>query len=292
MRRNLTAIRIFVPIAGGGEMANCSDNLGDRDRNLCDGPRRAPRANWLWRLRAGLMALTAMAVLAPPSAAFAGRRPFFWTYDTEVVPERGAELEMWYTERVFPTAKDQTHVWTAPIVGLTDRLELALPFEWGYWQASKSTQFDWYGAELRWRLSDPDPETAGPLTFLVRGGASRRVRDRDDVQFEANGVAAYEFAGRCKANADIGAVARYSNKELYATYAGGLSCRAIGDLRAGGELFGEIVSHSSAGLKSMTMAGPNIALTHGRFWMAGGVLIGLTANAPTAMSRLIWAIAF
>lgn len=230
--------------------------------------------------------------MVSPRDAHAGRRPFFWTWDTEVMPERGVELETWYTERISRKPTDQTQVWAAPIVGLTDRLELALPLEWSYWQAKKFTQFDWYGAELRWRLNDPDRDVAGPLTGLVRFAVHRPVRQRDVLRIEANAVASYEPTVRCKVNLDGGLIAITNGQEIYYTYAGGASCKALGELRLGGEVFGEIVQESAVGVKKLTMVGPNLALTHGRFWLTAGILFGVTEFSPRAMSRLIWAISF
>ena len=236
--------------------------------------------------------LVAAAVALHPATAHAGRRPYFWTYDTEVLPERGAEIEMWMTEKFLGNGSDQAQVWTAPIIGLTDRIELALPFEWTYWESKKATQYDWYGAEVRWRLTDPDREQSGPFSMLVRAGIHRPVRVRPELRFESNVVATYEYNARCKATADVGYIFLKNATNQTLTYAAATSCRAIGDLRVGAEIFGEKFVVNPLFQGDFTMAGPNIALTHGRTWLAGGILFGVTANAPVAMSRLIWAISF
>ncbi len=246
----------------------------------------------LIRSSLAVVALTLAAVTLVPREAQAGRRPFFWVWDTEVMPERGVEWESWYTERIMSKPTDQTQVWTAPIVGLTDRLELALPVEWSWWQGSQKTIFDWYGAELRYRIGDPDPDAAGPLTGLVRLAVHRPIRSRSELRLEANAVASYQPSVSCKFNLDGGVVAVTSGSEALATYAGGGSCKAIGEFRVGAEFFGKVPLHSDVGAQAMTMAGPNFSFTHGRFWLTGGALIGITQFAPVAMPRLIWAISF
>lgn len=237
------------------------------------------------------MAASAAGLLAPASA-YAGRRPYFWVWDTEVMPERGVEWESWYTERISSKPLDQTQVWTAPVVGLTDRLELALPVEWSWWQGSQKTIFDWYGAELRYRIGDPDPDVAGPLTGLVRLAVHRPIRSRSELRLEANLVASYQPSAQCKFTLDAGAVAVTSGSESLLSYAGGGSCKTVGELRVGAEFFGKVPLHSAVGAQPMTMAGPNFSFTHGRFWLTGGALIGVTDSAPVAMPRLIWAISF
>lgn len=247
------------------------------------------KARTLARVTIGLSALLGTLL---PGVAQAGRRPYFWTYDTEVVPERGAEVETWLTERFFDKGNDQAQIWSAPIIGLTDRVELVIPFEWSYWEAKKATQFDWYGAELRIRLSDPDREVSGPFSALVRVGVYRPVRVRPELRFETNLVGRYEFSERCQATADVGAVALKNGPNRIVTYAAATSCKAIGDLRLGGEMFGELFFGSPVDQPSLTMVGPNFGFTHGRTWLAGGILFGVTDSAPVAMSRLIWAISF
>jgi len=244
------------------------------------------------RFRRPLALALALVCAALPATAEAGRRPYFWTWDTETVPERGAEIETWLTERFVGAGIDQAQVWTAPIVGLTDRLELAIPFEWTYWEAKKATQYDWYGAELRLRLTDPDRDVAGPWGVLVRVAVHRPVRVRDELRFEGNLVASRELGARCRATADLGYLFLKSGIEHTLTYAAGASCQVAGEFRLGSETFGEVFVASPVDQPALTMAGPNLAHTHGRFWLSGGVLFGVTAHAPAAMSRLIWAIAF
>ena len=66
-----------------------------------------------------------------PARAHAGRSHYGWLYDTEVLPEGGVELQVITAEQNHyrPGDIQDTTWWTGVVVGLTDQLELALPFE-------------------------------------------------------------------------------------------------------------------------------------------------------------------
>ncbi len=72
--------------------------------------------------------IIAMALGALATDAWAGRRPFIWVWDTEVLHEREVELEQWIWEMRTPDGY-AAWLWWAPIFGLTDTLELAIPLE-------------------------------------------------------------------------------------------------------------------------------------------------------------------
>lgn len=239
----------------------------------------------------GLPAVVA-ALLAAPSAAHAGRRPFIWTYDTEVMPERGVELEQWVWER-YGGAGDLASIWFSPIVGITDHVELALPIEWFWWSEPESTQLETWGADLRIRLDSPDPAEAGAFVPLVRVGAKRLVRHPDDaVQLEANLVAGLDLVESLHAAVDLGVIAHTDGAFVAPTYGAGVSYEVRDGLRFGGELFGEYFVEGPAKDTGWLMAGPNAAWSAGRVWITAGLLLGVTETAPDAMPRLLWAVAF
>ena len=68
----------------------------------------------------------------------------------------------------------------------------------------------------------------------------------------------------------------------------GVSFKAVGDLRFGAEVFAEINIDSKA--TSWAAAGPNLAWSHGRFWLSAAFGIGLY-HVDTA-PRVQWGIAF
>jgi hypothetical protein len=192
--------------------------------------------------------------LIPARAVHAGLSRFGWLLDTDVVPERAVELQQWTAEegQQGATNHDETTLAWAPVVGITDRVEVALPVEWT-WQAadgvSSRTAFSRFGAELRWRLVTNDPVEAPAFAPLVRVAVNRIVTERDALEVAADLVGSYH-CGRIHVVGNAG---------------------IVDALRTGAD-------------------GPNLAWNHGRFWVAVALPIGLyqIRVAP----RLTWAIAF
>src|SRR5262249_30246347 len=124
--------------------------------------------------------LAPLLILLWPAMAHAGRTRFSWLYDIETVPERGVELETWLVEedgKGTPSV-DATSIWWGPVVGVTDRVELAFPIEMAFTTPDNGFSLDRIGAELRWRLTSPDPVESGPFSALVRLAVKRLVTDR------------------------------------------------------------------------------------------------------------------
>lgn len=238
-----------------------------------------------------LLCVAAFAALLAPSTALAGRRAFLWAWDTEVQPERGIEIEQWITERIFSTPTDLTQVWWAPVIGLSDRVELALPGEWSHHQDSDKITFDWYGAELRWRLASPDPMESGKLVPLIRVAAHRLARSRTDFRLEATAVLAWDPHQRVHLVGNLGVQQLISGDETVAPFSLAASYAATSDLKLGVELFGDYFAITNvAAHRSLAMIGPSFGWTFGRMWLTAGALVGITDSAPQAMPRLLWAI--
>src|SRR6185503_4659870 len=89
-----------------------------------------------------------VAVAAP--VAHAGRTHYGWLYGTEVNPERGVELETWILQENGKGPVNETLVWWGPVVGLTERLELAIPLEMAYEEEGDEAGTDLrrFGGEL------------------------------------------------------------------------------------------------------------------------------------------------
>ncbi len=260
--------------------------------------RRLPRS--LSALRVALVAATLAPLLLLSVPAEAGRRPFIWTWDTEVLHEREVELEQWIWE-VDKGNKSVAWLWWAPIFGLTDTLELAVPLEgrtaWTRTPGASAgdpdviqqdTRIARWGLELRWRLAENDPEESGPVVPLLRVAIKRDVTSGWAWLLEGNVVASYD-RGDFHTTLDLGIFDRIGDvKGTWATYSWGAIYGDRDGLRFGGEVFGEI--GLSEGWKSFTMVGPDIAWTHGRAWLTLGCLIGVTEDAPKLMPRLLWAV--
>jgi hypothetical protein len=235
-------------------------------------------------------------VLAAPGSASAGRTQYGWLFGTEVMPERGAELQTWIDEE---NGRDPGDIhWTTwgftALVGVTDQLELSLPLEF-LWRDSDATEpsftFSQYGIEARYRFVSSDPVDAPPFAPLARLAVKRDVTVRDVVVVEADLVASTTTtSGSVHALIDLGVTAVLgADDQVFALRPGaGVSVKATGDLRFGAEVFSELDLESKA--TSWAAAGPNVAWSHGRFWMSAAFGIGIyhIKTAP----RVQWGIAF
>jgi hypothetical protein len=226
--------------------------------------------------------------------AHAGRSFYGWLYGTEVLPERGVELQTWILETNGKYVQDgkETSLWWGPLIGVTDQLELSLPIELEWTQsdmAAPSFTFKRFGLEARYRLVPSDPVEAPAFVPLIRLAVKRDVTTRDAVIAEGDAVASYEL-GALHALIDLGAVGSLSSghQAWQLRPGGGVSFALTGELRLGAEVYAEL--HADSASESWAAAGPNLAWTHGRFWLSAAFGIGVyhVNTAP----RVMWGIAF
>jgi hypothetical protein len=227
-------------------------------------------------MRLRLAATVAGVVLASGGRADAGRTHYGWLSASEVDPERGVELETWIIEEDgvgYTGSERETFVWWAPVVGITDHLELALPIE------AYEGGLGRYGAELRWRPDSPDELEQGAFTTVVRGGAKRVISAHDALHLEAGVVVAYQH-DRIHAEVDAGAVLERRPDvpvALDLRPGAGISVRTIEDLRFGAEVYAELrVTDEEVGeARDWVALGPDVGWTHGRFWASAALLVGV-----------------
>jgi len=236
-------------------------------------------------MRLGLVAV----LMCAATPARAGRTLFAWSYGTEVQPERGVELMSSLYEE-----DGEARWWLGPLIGLTDRLELALPIELSRQTStdiargtasSATTALARYGAELRYRLVSPDPSPS--LVPLVRVALYRVLDARDTVNPEADLVVAYNI-GALQLLVDVGGAAELGAEDHWEARPGaGASLRVTSELRLGVEAHAEL---PTGGEHRWAVVGPDLAWARGRFWLAATYGIGVfgVARAP----RVQWGIAF
>lgn len=240
-------------------------------------------------------ALAVLLVACLASHAHAGRSFYGWLYGTEVLPERGVELQTWIHDETGKSGvtDKETWLWWGPLVGVTDQLELALPIEMEWLNLPEDNRaiftFRRFGVEARYRLASPDPIEASPIVPLVRIAAKRDVRIRDSFRLEADVSVSYEL-GRLHALVDVGFIADISASTRHAELrpGGGVSVRVVEDLRIGAEAYSEISLDNSG--TSWAVVGPNLAWTHGRFWVSG--MFGIGVYHVELAPRVMWGIAF
>jgi len=229
-----------------------------------------------------------------PRTAHAGRSFYGWLYGTEVLPERGVELQTWILETNGKYVQDgkETSLWWGPLIGVTDQLELSIPVEMEWQQTdvmAPSFTFKRFGLEARYRLVSSDPVDAPAFAPLIRVAVKRDVTTRDVVVAEGDVVASYEV-GALHTLVDLGVVGNLSSS--HQTWqirpGGGVSFALTSELRVGAELYAEL--HTDSASESWAAVGPNLAWTHGRFWLSAAFGIGVyhVNSAP----RVMWGIAF
>ena len=230
-------------------------------------------------LRAAAAALASLVLATSAGTAHAGRTHFGWSYGTDIIPERGTELETWIVEENHKGDDDvqETSFWWGLVFALTPHVELAITTEAAYERSDVEdggVHFTRWGGEVRFRPQSPDPIDAGPFATLFRLGAKRLIEDRAGVRAEADAVASYTL-GRWFVGVDAGMIYIHTPDadEFELRPGAGVSVRAVEDLRFGVEAYAELPLNGD-GTKWMVI-GPTISLTHGRFWGAATYGIGL-----------------
>ena len=237
-------------------------------------------------------------LVVAPATAHAGRTFYGWLYGTEVMPERGAEIQTWVSDETDLKDEghaDETHWLAQPAIGITDQLELLLPvdFVWSKVPGAMPeahTALDSYGAEIRYRMVSSDPVDAPPLVPLVRLAVKRLVTERETIRPEADIVVSYQ-QDRFHGLVDLGTIGEISQNTQHFEIrpAAGVSIEVVDQLRFGAEVYSEIMLDDHAGSTWATV-GPNMAWSHGRSWISAAFGIGVYNIKDTG--RLQWGIAF
>lgn len=248
-----------------------------------------------------VVVMAALAVAVLPASAEAGRRPFIWVYDTEIVPKGDVELEQWLWAKSrapgLPGKGAAYWIWWGPVFGLTQQLELAVPFQ--VVATRDRTQLESFDADLRLRLNPRGHES--PWQPLVRLVYHQGIHTPQASRVDANLVQSLQLDNGLRFALDLGAqvgIPAFRGGEgplrLLGTYAAGVSFPVSeeGDLRASLEAFGELPLLDTPGAQHH-FVGADVAWTFGRSWVTLGVLVGLTPlfpETPQFMPRLIWAV--
>lgn len=232
--------------------------------------------------------MAAAVLLCAPGDVNAGRRFSGWLSDTDVLPQRSAELEWWVWERTGQPPP-VVYLAAAGVVGISDHLELALPLELGL-RSDQPGQLALYGLDVRYRLASPDAAAAGPVVPLLRAGV-RRLVQREDARLELDAVVSIT-AGKLRVVVNAGAFAETEAERIYAVGGAGVAYALTQDLAVGAELYAEASLFTPGEHERWISAGPTLAFTYGRFWVTGSLPIGLHDEAPDLLPRVQWGIMF
>jgi hypothetical protein len=230
------------------------------------------------------------ALLLLASPAYAGRTLYGWLPETDTVPEGSIEVGTSIYERddLGPFHERSAALLWTPAIGLTERLELAVPVELESRTAddvAPGFAFTRYGAELRFRFL----QRSSALRPLARFGLSRDVVIKTQVRFEGELAASYDH-GPWQFALDAGLVVDVNigrmHKELRP--GAGANVRITQDLRLGMEIHAELALDSTT--ISWAVVGPDVAWVRGRFWLAGAVGIGVreVTAAPRLNLGMVW----
>jgi len=234
-----------------------------------------------------MRAATVCAVLAASAhPAAAGRSFYAWLPATEIVPERGTEVETWIAEEndEGDTHLRETLVGAAPVFAASEQLELAVPLE-----VVRATEdgFDpvftlrAFGIEGRYRFANAGAQVVPFLRF----GLERDVTIRNLGRLKLDPVLAFG-RGNLHVVGDAGVIfeANPGGVHFEVHPGAGASYLVSPELRVGGELHAEL-SLDSAG-RSWAAVGPNLAWLRGRSWLVAALGVGVynVGMAP----RIMW----
>jgi hypothetical protein len=245
-----------------------------------------------------MAAALALAALVQAGPAGAGIRPFIWTWDTQILAQGDVELEQWLWARTrAPAAPDVPSnywIWWGPVFGLTQHLELAVPFQ--VQATHRSTWLESFEADLRYRIFSRNDD--GKFQPLVRAAFHQVIHAPGTrSRLELNLVGSYGGPDELRATLDLGARISISDPaQVVGTYAAGVSYPVREDLRISAEVFGEIEAAAGPTPSDLPhhFVGASVSYVRGRMWITAGSMVGLTPLFPTTphfMPRLIWAVA-
>ena len=231
------------------------------------------------------------AVLAASSHPVAAGRSFYaWLPATEIVPERGTEVETWIAEEndEGDTHLRETFVGAAPVFAATEQLEIAVPLE-----VVRATEdgFDpvftlrAFGVEGRYRIATAPGSAFSPL---LRFGLERDVIIRNLGRLKLEPVLAFE-RGKLHLAGDAGIIfeANPGGVHFEVRPGAGASYLVSPQVRVGAELHAEL-SLDSAG-RSWAAVGPNLAWLRGRSWLVA--MLGFGVYNVGMAPRIMWGLA-
>jgi hypothetical protein len=234
------------------------------------------------------IALIVVVALANPAEA--GRTVYGWLPATETVPDGALAIESSVFERddLGDTHERADVLVLAPVIGVSDRLELALPIELASITATDvapGVYFTRLGIEGRYRFAERDAS----LVPLVRAAVFRDTVIRTGVRIEAEVGVTYQ-RDRLHVELAAGIASDFNIGHFHNEYrlGAGASFRVRRCLRLGGELHAEVTRDSIG--TTWAALGPTLAWSHRRFWLSGALDLGI--HNITAAPRLSWGMAW
>ncbi|HRK08052.1 MAG TPA: hypothetical protein PLZ57_09815 [Pseudobdellovibrionaceae bacterium] len=252
---------------------------------------RSRAALRITRLSIFRAAVISALVLCLAPVASAGKRPFTWVWDAEVLREGEVELEQW----LWSKRNTQMHIgyiWFAPVIGVTNQLELAFPWEIMGGSGTPMKMANMAG-EVRYLWTNPLTE-GRRFHFLTRGFLQQNFNDGRDGRntgpldttqwWGLNLVTAYGDLNGSHVTLDLGHMMDLGPTEHWlriATASLGYVHRVRRGLLLGGEVFFERGLPGYKEQLNNLMAGPVINVFHKNYWITVGALTGVRKDQDT-----------
>ncbi len=234
--------------------------------------------------------------LIHPNKPEAGRRAFIWTWDTENLKQGDVEIEQWLWW-VGHKTNPSGWIWFSPIFGITDRIEIAFP--WEIQSNNLGTKLTNFTAESRIRIGDL--EDTNFFHHSIRLYYQQNMihpynRTRYNVPwFGTNYIMSFGNVSKAHTTIDLGIYSDLENNAQRAltiqTLGAGYTTPIHKNMRVGLEYFHEIGLSSSYKNFKHYFLGPNFSYSKGNVWITLGALKGLSSDTPNFMQRLILSIA-
>jgi hypothetical protein len=240
-----------------------------------------------------------VAMLAP-LAASAGQRPFIWAYDTNIVSTGNVELEQWLwiegPVHTMPSTPPDYWIWWGPVVGITQHIEVAVPFQ--VHASGPSTSLASFDADFRYRLFPQDDRDG--FQALLRAAWHQTIYNSPS-RVDFNLSASYGSASELHLVTEVGGQIPATNvgtQPIMCTWDVGAAypvVRSLPALQLGAEAYGEVFFNwqgANANPPNQWL-GATVAWSGGRYWATLGVLVALTqmTQTPEYLTRLVWAVA-
>jgi hypothetical protein len=222
--------------------------------------------------------------------ASAGQRPYAFVQGADSLPQTSLELESWFgATRASTSASNVWDWWLGPVVGVTDRLELALYAIFLQLPADNDLSLRSFRLQGSYLLAD---RGSWPVDIRLRVEIGQPVGEHPYTGWFWL-IAARDF-GRLNLTANASFWLSFptatTDFEQYVDYFAGASWQLLPGVRIGAELQGE-AELGSDGNPATLAVGPSLAAGTGRIWAAASYDFALAHGSPS-MGRLVMGLAF
>jgi hypothetical protein len=231
------------------------------------------------------------------SSAQAGRRTLGFTPDATQLSPGVVEVEQWIWLRAYEddvSAASSGWLWFGPVYGVSERLEIALP--WQLTANQQNTRLMAFGLEGRYAFFDPLDET---LSFRpqLRMGWQQNFSHPDNggdwlvPWLTLDLVGTFGAPNRQHVSFDAGLITDFRARNRFIEHQLGVGAVTpfplFEQLLVGAEYRHQVtLSTGSVGDRRWFFLGPTAAYARGRLWISFALLVGVGDLVPRFLPRL------